>query len=466
MACGRWADCKHTHTLTCIWSATASTVLCTVGVLHYRTVQSHNEFKLFPAEHTLPSALPLLAVRTEEYSVFAVVAHFEARSSFSHNMNRLCLNLLVVALRKWTGCLSHANPKLNCPLVLLLVGAVHCQSSIDIDIEPGTNASTVTPSVVTNDNVNGTSTVSYQSTQFPIWNGTTESQPPTTNHTTTTTSRTTMTTSHRPTTTTMTSRTTTTTSTTTMKPTTSNGTTHHTTTQRPTTSTVPVPTLPPEPVAPSTPWNLTYGAKGNHCLMVTFAGRIEIMYRNVLNHTVTTGLDVPKNASVSSKSHCAEDQDEETLILDIESPSVPQGALMFTFLKNSTNKNDSTLSGIELSLRINDDLFPGLSSEFLGRTALLVHLAISNLLNLTGEMMSLSADNLSLFETTVQHSYSCESLLKTSLVTVKVNGSEDMSEGGSKSKSPFLSGTFESNNLKVQTFLPTDKDTSNFLPSK
>lgn len=171
------------------------------------------------------------------------------------------------------------------------------------------------------------------------------------------------------------------------------------------------------------------------------------MYRNVLNHTVTTGLDVPKNASVSSKSHCAEDQDEETLILDIESPSVPQGALMFTFLKNSTNKNDSTLSGIELSLRINDDLFPGVSSEFLG------------------EMMSLSADNLSLFETTVQHSYSCESLLKTSLVTVKVNGSEDMSERGSKSKSPFLSGTFESNNLKVQTFLPTDKDTSSFLPN-
>lgn len=102
------------------------------------------------------------------------------------------------------------------------------------------------------------------------------------------------------------------------------------------------------------------------CLMISFAGRIEIKYLNVLNETVTTGLDVPKNATVSSNSHCAEGQDEEVLILDIESSSVPQAMLMFTFLKNSTNKNDSTLTSLKLTLQTNDHLFPGLSPVFIG----------------------------------------------------------------------------------------------------
>lgn len=79
--------------------------------------------------------------------------------------------------------------------------------------------------------------------------------------------------------------------------------------------------------------------------------------------------------------------------------------------------------------------------------------------------MSLSADNLSLFDTTSAHSYSCVSLLTTNLVTVKVGDSNGIEEG-SKSNSPFLNGTFETNNLKVQTFLPSDKDTDSFLPSK
>lgn len=80
-------------------------------------------------------------------------------------------------------------------------------------------------------------------------------------------------------------------------------------------------------------------------------------------------------------------------------------------------------------------------------------------------MMSLSADNLSLFDTTPAHSYSCVSMLTANLLTVKTWDSNDI-EKGIKSKSPFLSGTFETSDLKVQTFLPSDKDTNSFLPSK
>lgn len=257
------------------------------------------------------------------------------------------------------------------------MSTVQCQNShIDIDIESAN--STSTPSVVTNGNVNGSSTESYQSTEFPIWNGTTTTT--TTNHTsrtstsTSTTTTTPTTTSKRPTTTQRPS-----TVTGTSKGTTEHGkTTKSTTTGMPTTATVPMPTLPPEPVAPSTPWNMSYGAKGNPCLMVSFAGRIEIKYRNVLNETVQTGVDVPKNATVSAQSHCAEGEEKEVLVLDIQSPSAPQGVLIFTFLKNSTNKNDSTLTSLELTLRTNDDLFPGLSSSYLGTQHSLFIFAFTN----------------------------------------------------------------------------------------
>ena len=77
-------------------------------------------------------------------------------------------------------------------------------------------------------------------------------------------------------------------------------------------------------------------------------------------------------------------------------------------------------------------------------------------------MIALMAVNQSLYDTSPDHSYSCKALLKTSLSTVMVDN--ELMEGDKMT--PFKSGTFETSDLAVQAFLPSDKKTTTFLPSR
>ncbi|KAI2802803.1 Lysosome-associated membrane glycoprotein 1 [Blomia tropicalis] len=279
--------------------------------------------------------------------------------------------------------------------------------------------STSTPNVVTHLNGNDTSgtTSSVHRVTFPI----SISSTTTTNYTVTTTQTPTST----PTTTTK------------------NGTTSHTsttTTESPTTPTVPNPTLPPEPVTPSISWNVSYdGMKtGNYCLMASFASRIDITYKNIDKHIVQTGLDVSNNATVNQiQSQCYSEDDQQMLVLNLNTLS--NGTFKWTFEKNTTN-NDSMIHSIKITVQVNEQLFPGISSKLIGKT------------------LTLSSRNVTLFDTQAGHSYSCVSLVKTNLSKIMLNDDDNDS-------SIFQSGTMETSHLKLQAFLPSDKKTDNFLPN-
>ena len=76
-------------------------------------------------------------------------------------------------------------------------------------------------------------------------------------------------------------------------------------------------------------------------------------------------------------------------------------------------------------------------------------------------MLSLSAVNLTLYDTAPKHSYSCDALLKTNLSLIVVGDSSEEQQ----STVPFLNGTFETSHLKVQAFLPSSQSTDKFLPN-
>lgn len=104
--------------------------------------------------------------------------------------------------------------------------------------------------------------------------------------------------------------------------------------------------------------------------MASFAGRIEITYRNVLQNVVTTGVDVPENATINEKkSHCRKGEEEAALVLDISSPSAPKGALKVVF-KQSPDNNDSSVFAIQFTVRTTEDTFPGLESKYQGKVRL------------------------------------------------------------------------------------------------
>lgn len=102
--------------------------------------------------------------------------------------------------------------------------------------------------------------------------------------------------------------------------------------------------------------------------MLSFAARIDVSYNNVLNQTVTTGLDIGDNSTVDPKtSKCSPGSSQQVFALRFDvSGSASKGLLEITFQQDQSN-NDSTIYGVQFTVSITEDLFPGISSTYLGK---------------------------------------------------------------------------------------------------
>ena len=88
--------------------------------------------------------------------------------------------------------------------------------------------------------------------------------------------------------------------------------------------------------------------------------------------------------------------------------------------------------------------------------------SLTGTIHVQGKKVVLSVSNLTLFDTEPKHSFSCTSLVKTSLINVKV-----LNQGLRRADNvPFLNGTLETSSLKLQAFLPSDQKTDSFYPSR
>lgn len=160
--------------------------------------------------------------------------------------------------------------------------------------------------------------------------------------------------------TTMTPTETTTVNVTTMTPT---ETTDGTTTISTTTVTGSTPTLPPNPQAPTVPWNTTYEQRRNLCIMAQLATKVTFQYRDRYDRLVTSGVDIPRNATVDNRiSDCPVNTTRQVLGISFSQPH--RGFMVLTFDKND---NESVVvSDINVNFIITESLFPNINSSYLG----------------------------------------------------------------------------------------------------
>lgn len=79
----------------------------------------------------------------------------------------------------------------------------------------------------------------------------------------------------------------------------------------------------------------------------------------------------------------------------------------------------------------------------------------------SGETLSLASLNVSLFASELEHSYSCNSVVKTNLTEVRTHA------GDKRTKSnQFLSGTVETSHARIQSFMPQNKKIDQFMQGK
>ena len=139
------------------------------------------------------------------------------------------------------------------------------------------------------------------------------------------------------------------------------------------TPTVPIPTFPPEPVAPVSPWNLTYSNnQSSYCIMLSLAARVDIIYLNELNNTVETALDIPDNATVNKqRSKCVPGQSQQVFSLQFEPSAASKADLVITFKQISSNY--STVYEIEFFIEVTKDIFPGILPKYIGNYLSLIY---------------------------------------------------------------------------------------------
>ena len=100
-------------------------------------------------------------------------------------------------------------------------------------------------------------------------------------------------------------------------------------------------------------------------MMIKFAGQIDISYVNVHNETVTTGFDIPADASVNRElSNCDPKGTSERFALDFKSNCMLDGYLVAIF-KKDTKTNDSSLFEVMISYPITEEVFPGIDKSLL-----------------------------------------------------------------------------------------------------
>lgn len=114
--------------------------------------------------------------------------------------------------------------------------------------------------------------------------------------------------------------------------------------------------------------------------MAEFAAQVELYYLNMDQQVIRTAFDIPSNATVNANlSMCDPDGPQEVFALDFHTESLQEGYLAAIFNRNNKT-NDSTLDEVMITIRITEDIFPGIDHSVVGKCQLF-HLTSQMYLN-------------------------------------------------------------------------------------
>lgn len=184
-----------------------------------------------------------------------------------------------------------------------------------------------------------------------------------------------------------------------------------TTTQIPTTTPIPSPPTPPTPPAADVSnWNFT--DKSNQtCILLTAGIQIKIAYNDSSNQTLTTGFNIPSDATVDELASSCTFNDNATilqvLVLNFNTINETSGYLRLVFKKS---ENNVYVEKIELKYKLSKELFP----DYINQTEIdkNVEAIIKD-----GELFKVDSD----------YSYTCGSadvLLLNQNLTLQTNGAD------------------------------------------